>query len=299
MKCRKCGTEIPEGKIYCELCGEAIQMVPDYDPDEDISIGTADTVNEKLPKEADLPEQEKMKAGSAETKPWYRRWQYRTAILCLLGGLLAYHTAYGQYRQDAAETEAEPEEIQLLPKPALSIESGTYHHNFKLILTHEERPNGLIYYTTDGTTPDLSSNVYQNPIFIEEGTTVIRAVFIRNDGMQSEEADGTYTVVFDYPEEPRFSVRAGTYTAGFSVSIFAEAGSRIYYTTNGEEPDRYASLYTEPIEIHPGLTVLQAVAIDANNRESGIVEVIYDVQEPSVSEETVPETMPTEPIPAS
>ena len=33
---------------------------------------------------------------------------------------------------------------------------------------------------------------------IDEGTTVMRAVFIRNDGVQSEEADGTYKVVFEY-----------------------------------------------------------------------------------------------------
>ena len=40
MKCQKCGTDIPEGKIYCEKCGSAIQMVPDYNPVDDISIDT-------------------------------------------------------------------------------------------------------------------------------------------------------------------------------------------------------------------------------------------------------------------
>ena len=39
MKCRKCGAEIPENKIYCETCGTPIQMVPDYNPVEDIRIG--------------------------------------------------------------------------------------------------------------------------------------------------------------------------------------------------------------------------------------------------------------------
>ena len=31
MKCANCGNEIPEGKLYCEKCGKAVQMVPDYD----------------------------------------------------------------------------------------------------------------------------------------------------------------------------------------------------------------------------------------------------------------------------
>lgn len=48
MKCQKCGAEIPEGKIYCEKCGQAIQMVPDYNPVDDISIGTEESVDEQL-----------------------------------------------------------------------------------------------------------------------------------------------------------------------------------------------------------------------------------------------------------
>ena len=39
MKCQGCGEQIPEGKIYCEKCGMAVQMVPDYNPVEDIAIG--------------------------------------------------------------------------------------------------------------------------------------------------------------------------------------------------------------------------------------------------------------------
>ena len=39
MVCQKCGANVPEDKIYCEKCGMAIQMVPDYRPEEDISIG--------------------------------------------------------------------------------------------------------------------------------------------------------------------------------------------------------------------------------------------------------------------
>lgn len=33
MQCPKCGTDIPEGKLYCPSCGYAVQIVPDYDPD--------------------------------------------------------------------------------------------------------------------------------------------------------------------------------------------------------------------------------------------------------------------------
>lgn len=38
MKCPNCGCTLPEGKLFCEVCGEEINIVPDYDPDTDISI---------------------------------------------------------------------------------------------------------------------------------------------------------------------------------------------------------------------------------------------------------------------
>lgn len=38
MKCSNCGAELPEGKLFCEICGEEINIVPSYDPDSDLSI---------------------------------------------------------------------------------------------------------------------------------------------------------------------------------------------------------------------------------------------------------------------
>ena len=37
------------------------------------------------------------------------------------------------------------------------------------------------------------------------------------------------------------------------------------------------------IQVNPGLTVLQAVAVDEDNRESGVVEAIYDVKEAEIT----------------
>lgn len=162
---------------------------------------------------------------------------------------------------------------------------------------------GLIYYTMDGSTPGEASKIYNQPVHIDEGTTVIRAVFISNDGLRSEEAGGTYKIVLDYPSEPQFSVNGGDYDSGFYVTITADRESTVYYTTNGEEPDVYSKVYREPIYINPGLTVLQAVAVNKEGRASGIMEEIYNVAETEAPEdgtgaaEPGTETVPTGELP--
>ena len=36
MKCNNCGATIPEGYLYCEKCGQEVQIVPDYNPLDDV-----------------------------------------------------------------------------------------------------------------------------------------------------------------------------------------------------------------------------------------------------------------------
>lgn len=36
MKCRYCGHDIPDGILYCEQCGREVQIVPDYNPLDDV-----------------------------------------------------------------------------------------------------------------------------------------------------------------------------------------------------------------------------------------------------------------------
>ncbi len=288
MICKKCGAEIPEGKIYCEKCGNAIQMVPDYDPEDDISIETG----EEGSPDSDIPE--KSESHQENGKSWHVRAGYvLAALLLMVCGGAVYRFAYHSFLQSEPVLEEE-EETVLLEEPQFSVAPGTYDYVLQLTISHSDRENGIIYYTTDGTTPSDQSSVYNRPIQIDEGKTIIRAVFIRSDGVQSEEADGTYQIIFDYPEEPVFSVPSGEYEGSFSVTLTTEEDCSIYYTTNGEEPDRYSTRYTGPIEIFPGLTVLQAVAINEEGRESGIMEAIYIVREAEETTEAEIEVQTTE-----
>ena len=47
MKCQKCGSEIKDGHLYCDVCGEEIRIVPDFDAtvDENIDIHFTDDID--------------------------------------------------------------------------------------------------------------------------------------------------------------------------------------------------------------------------------------------------------------
>lgn len=257
-------------------------MVPDYNPVDDISIGTEEHTGASE------------EPGNGALDSSGHRWKYGIAAGCaVLLGILIFQISY-HFVLKPQDTVAEPEEPVLLAKPQFSAASGQYSYSLRLTISHEQRNDGVIYYTTDGTTPGVDSTIYNSPIEIGEGKTVLRAVFIRSDGIQSEEADGTYEVIFDYPDEPVFSADSGAYTGGFYVSIYAEEDCRIYYTTNGEEPGYDSKLYRGPVYIPAGLTVLQAVAVDEEGGMSGIVEAIYNVSEIPAPVEEVPEQSPEE-----
>ncbi len=67
-----------------------------------------------------------------------------------------------------------------------------------------------------------------------------------------------------YTSTPQISMEAGYYPGAISVSITAEPGEDIRYTTNGNEPTASSPLYTGSINISE-TTVLRARAFDPSN----------------------------------
>lgn len=77
MKCPKCNRELKEGQLYCEVCGEEIKMVPEFEPEienriEETLLNVADNINEvaqedNIPKNS-APKKKKTDSFSVFTK---------------------------------------------------------------------------------------------------------------------------------------------------------------------------------------------------------------------------------------
>ncbi len=103
-------------------------------------------------------------------------------------------------------------------KPVFSVESGTYHDEFKVTIS---APEGYeIYYTTDETYPAKDfATLYSAPVEIT-GTQSIRAVAYSPDGMRSLHNTVEYRVLY-YASENDFTIDPDGYLTSYTGS-FAE-----------------------------------------------------------------------------
>ena len=147
-------------------------MVPDYNPVDDIRIG----------EEKKVPIPEKVTETVAEALPSGKRKYILAAVFAAFLGVLIYRTAYRIILEPVQETETEA--VVLLEKPTFSLPSGTYSYMPTLTISHSQREEGVIYYTTDGSVPDPSSPStvqYTGPVDMPEGTqTIFNAILVNN-----------------------------------------------------------------------------------------------------------------------
>jgi hypothetical protein len=150
--------------------------------------------------------------------------------------------------------------------PFFSLAGGQYNTPQKLVLT-DSTPGAVIYYNTNGTTPNASSAVYSGPITIAS-TELVTAIAIAPGYSSSVESAKSYRYVpFPLAPPPYFSLAGGTYhTPQKLVLTDSVPGATICYTTNGKSPvDGYdefedCTMYTGPITIS-STELVQAAAV--------------------------------------
>lgn len=167
--------------------------------------------------------------------------------------------------------------------PKFSLEESAYDDVQALEITSKGK---AIYYTTDGSTPTISSKKYKNAIKLEEGVTEVKAIAINDAGIPSIVVSKKYTIVFPIADAPSVIPSTGQYDEPQQIRITVPDMYEAYYTMDGSEPEPDSSRtrkYTGEIDMPEGNTIFTAVLVDSDGRISDATirnyELIIDDEE--------------------
>jgi hypothetical protein len=158
--------------------------------------------------------------------------------------------------------------------PLFSPTGGTYSAT-QTVSISDSTPGATIYYTTNGTTPTTTSNVYSSGILVNASET-LEAMAVKTGYNNSSISTAAYVINSGLPA-PTFSPLAGTYSSPQSVTINDQTpGTTIYYTTNGIAPTASSSVYSSAITVSASETV-QAIAVETGYANSPTATASYTI----------------------
>ena len=175
-------------------------------------------------------------------------------------------TIYAKVYIDArnySETASYQVRILKLSAPKINCE-----HN---VVTMSSPEDADIFYTVDGTEPNVLSSLYKEPIRIDKDLE-IRAFAVKDEFESSEKtiAKCTYEIGILKLSAPKINCEHNV------VTMSSHEDADIFYTVDGTEPNVHSSLYKEPIRIDKNLEIRAFAVKDGyENSEVTIVKCTY------------------------
>jgi len=137
------------------------------------------------------------------------------------------------------------------PTVTINHAGGFYntYQNVTLNATDNLDPNPIVYYTTDGSDPQVNGIRYTNPITITNITT-FRYVAVDAAGNWGSEYTQNYTIdTLTVTANPVSGIYNTTKTVTLTATDNLDSNPVIYYTLNGTAPTTSSTRYTGPITL--------------------------------------------------
>ena len=143
--------------------------------------------------------------------------------------------------------------------PEFDPAGDTYYEkqNIKLIGS----ASGTVYYTLDGSEPTMDSPVYTTPIALESGAYTLRAFYVNQYGVASDVVTQEYYIDVNVPEAPQVLPESGEYSSPVQIEAALPEEGKIYYTTDGTDPDANSQVYESPFWMPAGYSTFSFVVV--------------------------------------
>lgn len=168
--------------------------------------------------------------------------------------------------------------VQVEP-PVFSPPSGAFAAAQSVTITCPTE-GADIYFTINGTEPNLTSALYTSAISVDTTTTIKARAY--KTGMDPSIVETAVYAITDVAI-PVFAPVEGVYDTVQNVSVTSTTpGADIRYTVDGSDPDENSAQYTSQISIDT-TTTLKARAFRTGMTSSAIAEAIYTIDFPDVA----------------
>lgn len=294
MKCSKCGAEIKSGSVFCENCGKEVQIVPDYNPLDEVlteqvksEIRFEDSNKKNQDKATDITE--KPVKGDKNRKN--KRGRIAAAVLAgaaVFGVSIffIYQNSYtGQLQKGYASLEKEQYkaayqcfETAMKKDPkreeAYIAMAQVYMKHHMPVMAEE-----ILFEGIENITESVKIYKALAEYYIEEDREEEIHILLSgcDENLLNNELKEYYT------PEPKFSKKAGEYEEIVKLNLHAK-GCKIYYTLDGSSPTGKGKIeYKGPIQLEDGKWTVRAVAVNENGIQGPECEKEYIVDVPLLS----------------
>ncbi len=172
----------------------------------------------------------------------------------------------------------ETERLELIPAAPVTAEdvaAGRYKKDVDITLISEEGNDIFYILGEEGSLPE-DGQPYTEPIHLEEGGWVLRAVCVSTE-LVSDELVAKYVITYPSPDAPKASLAPGTYQQRQRLRLRKQGDDQnvtIYYTIDGTPPTKNSPIYDdEGILLPGGLVVCRAVAVNHYGKVSNEMSV--------------------------
>ena len=161
--------------------------------------------------------------------------------------------------------------IVVAATPTITPNGGEFSESVAVSLETTTQ-GAVIYYTTDGSTPNASSSAYTSMFMVTADATV-KAYAVAAGYNDSALASADFTVSADTPTTatPTITPDGGEFSESVAVSLATTTpGATIFYTTDGSTPSVSSTAYMGPFTLSTDATV-SAFAVAVGYTDSAVV----------------------------